>query len=82
MDFLDFLIFLKNVRYIVTTVQIWPEWPGCLNLLEQLLDSYDSDRQYQTLDPLHHHVGEGDMLVVMLPSGEVVAATLVRQARG
>ena len=55
---------------------------GLTNPLEQLSDSYDSDHLYQTLEPVHHHVSEGDMLEVMLPGGEVVAATLVRQATG
>ena len=31
---------------------------------------------------IHDHAGQGDMLEVMLPGGEVVAATLVRHATG
>ena len=52
------------------------------NPLEQLSASYDSDQIFQTLEPVHHHASEGDMLEVMLPGGEVVSATLVRQATG
>jgi hypothetical protein len=55
---------------------------GVINPLEQWSDIYDCDHLYQTLDPVHHHAGEGDMLEVMLPGGEVVAATLVRHPTG
>ena len=53
-----------------------------VNPLDQLSDTYDSDHLYQTLDPVHHHADEGDMLEVMLPGGQVVPATLVRHASG
>jgi hypothetical protein len=55
---------------------------GVINPLEQWPDIYDCDHLYQTLDPVHDHVSEGDMLEVMLPGGEVVAATLVRHPTG
>ena len=44
-------------------------------------DTSNSDLD-QTLDHVHDHVSEGDMLEVMLPGGEVVAATLVRHPTG
>ena len=53
-----------------------------VNPLDQLSDTYESDHLYQTLDPVHHHADEGDMLEVMLPGGQVVPATLVRHASG
>ena len=55
---------------------------GVMNPLDQWSDTYDCDHLYQTLDPVHHHAGEGDMLEVMLPGGEVVATTLVRHPTG
>ena len=55
---------------------------GVINPLAQWSDTYDCDHLYQTLEPVHDHVSEGDMLEVMLPGGEVVAATLVRHATG
>ena len=68
------IVGVRNTRPVVNSDG------GLMNPLEQFSDSYDSDHLYQTLDPVHHH--EGDMLEVMLPGGEVVAATLVRKATG
>ena len=55
---------------------------GIMNPLEQWPDNYDCDHLYQTLDPVHYHAGQGDMLEVMLPGGQIVPATLVRHATG
>jgi Leucine-rich repeat (LRR) protein len=55
---------------------------GVSNPLEHVADSSDCEHLYQVLDPVHEHGDEGDMLEVMLPGGELVAATLVRHQSG
>ena len=65
---------------------------GVMNPLEQWSDNSEygthlyshipGDHLYHTLGPVHDHAGEGDILEVMLPGGEIVPATLVRHATG
>eukprot|EP00092_Neocalanus_flemingeri_P041674 GFUD01045391.1.p1 GENE.GFUD01045391.1~~GFUD01045391.1.p1 ORF type:complete len:1363 (-),score=340.88 GFUD01045391.1:56-4144(-) len=45
-------------------------------------DSPGGDHLYHTLDPVHAQAGVGGMLEVMLPGGQVVSATLVRNTAG
>ena len=66
---------------------------GMMNPLEQWSDTSDygyahihggghGDHLYHTLDPVHAQAGVGGMLEVMLPGGQVVHATLVRNNTG
>ena len=83
--------YVTHVQHI-TPVMNSHNHGGVINTLEQWSDNSEYgthlyshipvDHLYHNLDPVHDHVGEGDMLEVMLPGGEIVATTLVRHATG
>jgi hypothetical protein len=75
-----------NCGGLMNPLEQWSDTSDCgygiQNNTEHVYSHIPGDHLYHTLDPVHGQAGEGVILEVMLPGGQVVPATLVRHATG